>query len=85
MNSNYQKAIDEMLKGINFRIEAVAKKYGTQNYDGFIVGQNGDKWEVRFNGEAHTIPQYGNISTPSVGKTVKVFVPQGNMNLAYFI
>lgn len=85
MNSNYQKAIDEMLKGVNFRIEAVAKKYGTQNYNGLIVAQSDDKWEIRFNGETHILPQYGNISVPAIGKVVKVFVPQGNMNLAYFI
>ena len=57
----------------------------TKIYDGVIVSNNGDgRWNIRYNGEVHPVRSYGNAN-PSVDQMVKVFVPQGNQNLAWFL
>ena len=57
----------------------------TKIYDGVIVSNNGDgRWNIRYNGEVHSVRSYGNAN-PTVDQMVKVFVPQGNQNLAWFI
>lgn len=57
----------------------------TKIYDGVIVSNNGDgRWNIRYNGEVHPVRSYGNAS-PTVDQMVKVFVPQGNQNLAWFL
>lgn len=84
MENENKKAIEELFKSFSFFIQEALKSV-TSNYDGVIVseGING-KWNVRFNGETHAISHYGDFE-PKIGKMVKVFIPNGNMSIAYFI
>lgn len=86
MNNNLENqiALDAMIRGIQQFVTSYVDSITTKIYDGIVTGQNGDKWDVKYNGKVHTIPLYGNNS-PSVGKVVKVYIPQGNPNLTYFI
>ena len=84
MQESYKGAVEEMLKGIAYLLEDVAK-HTTQCYDGIIVKQaNGGKWTVQFNGEKHDLKPYGNVA-PTINRMVKVIIPQGNMSVAFFI
>lgn len=83
MNNDYEKAANEIIRSFDYMVKLLQK--ATLNYDGFIISSNIDgTWNVRYNGEVHAIPSYGSIR-PAVNMMVKVFVPQGNQNLAYFI
>lgn len=84
MNDMNQQAIEVLLKGINTMIEDVIKNT-TKIYNGQVVSQDSvNKWNVKYNGNTYSIPQYGNFPV-KVGKIVKVFVPQGNVNLSFFM
>lgn len=84
MQSDNQIVVNEMLKGIQFLLDELLKQT-TKVYDGLITETNSDgTWSVRYNGESHALKPYGSIS-PAVGSVVKVVVPQGNQNLAYFM
>lgn len=81
-----REATEEMLKGFKYMLDLLYAKT-TLNHDGLIVSSEANasgKWDVRFNGEVHALKPYGAI-VPAKNMIVKVFVPQGNMSLAYFI
>lgn len=83
MDEMNQEAVQAMLEGFNLLLkEAISNT--TKIYDGFVVGQNGTNWNVRYNGQVHSIKQYGDNQVKA-GKIVKVFIPQGNANLTFFI
>lgn len=83
MDEMNQEAVQAMLEGFNLLLkEAISNT--TKIYDGFVVSQNGTNWNVRYNGQIHSIKQYGDNQVKT-GKIVKVFVPQGNANLTFFI
>lgn len=80
-----QDAIEEIIRGITWMVQESIKNCITNSYDGLILSQaNDNKWNVQYNGKTHSIPPYGSV-VPSIGKMVKVIVPQGNQSLAYFI
>ena len=82
---DFAKAVNEIIRGIKYRIDDSIRKSTTKIYDGVIVSNNNDgRWNIRYNGETHPVKPYGSI-TPAVDMMVKVFVPQGNQNLAFFI
>lgn len=82
--SDYQKAIQEILKGVRYIVNQ-AMSNTTKCYNGIILSQASDgKWNVKFNGETHELKPYGSI-IPSIGSVVKVFIPQNNMSLAFFM
>lgn len=85
-NETMQKALDEILRGVQYLIDQAIKENTFRGYNGIITSSAsiGDTWNVIVNGKSYILPHYGS-NTPVVGQTVKVFVPQGNMNLAYFI
>ncbi len=84
MQDNREQVIQEILKSFQFLVNETLK-YNTKIYDGMIISKaNETSWEVRYNGENHILKQYGNAAI-DVGKTVKVFIPQGNQSLAYFM
>lgn len=84
MQNDYQSAIKEILKGVAYLLAESAKQ-NTQCYDGIIIGDNGNgKWNVKYNGETHSLKPYGSI-VPAIGKMVKVVIPQGNTSVAFFI
>lgn len=80
----YQSAWNEILRAVDYMIEQKLRGNGTANYNGIVQAANSDgTYNVQFNGEVKALKSYG--STPSVNDMVKVFVPQNNYNLAYFI
>lgn len=83
MDEMNQKAVQAMLEGFNLLLKEAINNT-TKIYDGFVIGQNGTNWNVRYNGQVHSIKQYGDNQV-KVGKIVKVFIPQGNANLTFFI
>lgn len=79
-----QGAISVILKSVDYLIEKRMSKT-TKIYDGVIVSNNNDgKWNIQYNGKVHAVKPYGSI-VPAVGTVVKVFVPQNNQALAFFI
>ena len=83
-NINNDFVINEMLKSIHYMIEKAVQNT-TKIYEGIVVSQSeGGRWNVKYNGETHSINSYGNM-TIQTGKVVKIIVPQGNQNLAFFI
>lgn len=83
-NNTLWDAIQEIIRSCQVMITESVKKT-TKVYDGLIVSNAGDKqWNVRYNGENHTVKQYGTVSYLQ-GSSVKVFVPQGNQNLAFIM
>ena len=83
MDNLNQEAIDQILKSCQYLI-ANALKNTTKVYDGFVLSQSGTKWNVMYNNETHAITCYGSTA-PTLNTQVKVFVPQGNQALAWFI
>lgn len=83
MDEMNQEAVQAMLEGFNLLLKEAINNT-TKIYDGFVVDQNGTNWNVRYNGQVHSIKQYGDNQV-KVGKIVKVFIPQGNANLTFFI
>lgn len=78
------KAVDQIIKSVQVMIQKVRKE-STKIYNGIVVSNNGDgRWNIRYNGEVHAVRLYGE-TPPMIDSTVKVFVPQGNQNLAWFI
>ena len=83
MDEMNQEAVQAMLDGFNLLLkEAISNT--TKIYEGFVISQDGANWNVRYNGQVHSIKQYGDNQVKT-GKIVKVFVPQGNANLTFFI
>lgn len=83
MEEKNQQAVQALLSGINELLKEVERN-STKIYNGVVIRQNGSEWDVQYNGKVHTIPLYG-TNTPKVGRVVKVFIPQGNANLTFFI
>mgnify|MGYP003613175639 CR=1 FL=1 len=79
---NHLQTVYERLDYILLFKEAISNT--TKIYDGFVIGQNGTNWNVRYNGQVHSIKQYGD-NPVKAGKIVKVFIPQGNANLTFFM
>lgn len=79
-----QDAINAIIQGISQMIDNFNSKT-TKIYEGIIVSQaDSGKWNISYNGKTHAVKPYGSV-TPSVNLMVKVIVPQGNQNLAFFI
>lgn len=81
-----QEAIEVMLSGIYSMCQQLLKNT-TLVYDGIVVSDIADssgKWQIKYNGKTHSVKPYGSI-IPSKGKMVKVFLPQGNQALSFFI
>lgn len=82
-NEQCKEAADSLVSSIGYMI-GEANKLNTQIYNGVITAVSGGSYTILINGKTFTIPLYGSFSH-SVNDVVKVFVPQGNMNLAFFI
>ena len=77
-------AIEEIIRSVKYMIKDFSKNI-TQIYDGIVISaaQN-NKWNIQYNGETHAVKLYG-TNTPSIGDRVKVFIPQGNQSVAFFM
>lgn len=78
MDENKQ-ALNELTRSIEYLIDQKLNQC-VRIFDGFVL-PNG---KIRINGKEYSIKQYGN-SALEANSCVKVFVPEGNMNLAFFI
>lgn len=78
-----QDAVKQLIRGVKYIVHQIVDKSSTQVYDGIVLSEatNG-KWNVQYNGKTHAIKPYK--ITPTASAMVKVFVPQGNQNLAFF-
>lgn len=82
--AEWQGAIQQIVKGISQMVEDKLSKT-TKIYDALVIKNNNDgTWNLQYNGNIHAVKPYGTVS-PTIGKTVKVFIPQGNQNLSFFI
>lgn len=85
IHEEYQKAVNEIIQGVGILMQSLLYHNTTKIYNGLIVSSNTDgTWNIQYNGETHAMPSYGSI-TPAVNMMVKVFIPQGNQNLAFFM
>lgn len=82
-NEEYKRVIEEIAKSVLYIVEQ-SNASQTKIYSGIILGESSGVYSVSLNGKTYTIPHYGDFSH-SVNDVVKVFVPQNNMNLAFFI
>lgn len=81
-----QEALDALLSGVYYMCKSMVENT-TLIYDGIITSKSADaqgKWTVKYNNKTHAIKPYGTI-VPSFGKMVKIFIPQGNQALAFFM
>lgn len=76
----YNECIQEMARSFQYMIDQNSND--TKIYDGVVVSISGG-YTVKFNGREHKMKQFGS-GTVKVGSMVKVFIPQNNMNLAFF-
>ena len=84
-NQEANSALEEMIKSIIFLVQDNIKQNTTKIYNGIILSNNNDgRWNIQYNGEIHPVKPYGSIQ-PSINSIVKVIVPQGNQNLAFFM
>ena len=81
---DWQGAISQIVKGISQMIDNKISKT-TKIYSGQVLSKNADgSYNVKYNGQTHAIMPY-KMTDSETGIIVKVFVPQGNQNLAFFI
>lgn len=82
-NSRYQDAVKSLANSIKYMIEQYMGQT-TKIYTGQLTAYNGSVGTISMNGRTYTINQYGGL-THNAGDIVKVFIPEGNMNTAFFI
>ena len=72
----------EILEAIEILIQA-ALKNTTKIYTCIVKDSSGGRCTVLLNGEEHIVKFYGD--TPTVNLAYPLFVPQGNLSLAFVI
>lgn len=82
-DKEFREAVEQIARSFDYMLEQ-KDNASTKIFNGILIQLNDDLGTVKINGKQYIIPQYGNFQH-SVNTTVKVFVPQGNMNLAFFI
>lgn len=77
-------ALKQIVKSIQYLVNQ-SKLETTKIYSGFVLSdEGGGKYKVKVNDIEKVLPLYG-TNTIAVNNTVKVFVPQGNYNLAFIM
>lgn len=81
---NESDALKEIIKSIQYLVNQ-SKLQSTRIYSGFVLSsEGGGKYKVKVNDVEKVLPLYG-TNTVAVHSNVKVFVPQGNYNLAFIM
>lgn len=87
MADNIQRqssAVNKIIQGIYKMLDDYCKNYSTMIYSGIVIADNSDgTWNVQYNGEVHAMKPYK--TSPTVGEMVKIFIPNGNQNLSFFM
>lgn len=81
--NKYKEAIQTIMQSVKYMIDT-KMAHTTKIYDGLILSINGTNANIRINGKDYVVPSYG-LLEHNANQIVKVFVPQGNMNLAFYI
>ena len=74
---------NEILDAIEIIVDKQTKEQTTQIYPGICKSVSGNSCVMSINGRDNTVQFYG--STPTVGTIYRVFVPNGNMSMAFII
>lgn len=84
-NDMNQSALNEIVRVVRYIANNFFENNSTKIYDGVVLSQaDNGKWNIRYNNKTHAVKQYGSGSI-SKGQMVKVFIPQGNQNLSFFM
>lgn len=78
-NNLYKETVDEIARSVAYMLQQQSLG-NTQIYNGILINFN----SVKVNDKVYSLSQYGGL-THQINDVVKVFIPQGNMNLAFFI
>ena len=74
---------NELLDAIEIIVDKKVRENTTQIYPGICKSVSGSSCVMSINGKDNTIQFYGSI--PTVGAIYRVFVPSGNMSMAFAI
>ena len=74
---------NEILDAIEIIVDKKIRENTVQIYPGVCKGVIGNSCVMFINGRDNTVQFYG--STPTVGTIYRVFVPNGNMSMAFII
>ena len=74
---------NEILDAIEIVADKKIREQTTQIYPGICKSVNGNSCVMSINGKDNTVQFYG--SAPNVGAIYRVFVPYGNMSMAFII
>ena len=74
---------NEILDAIEIIVDKKIRENTAQIYPGICKSVNGNTCVMSVNGKNNTVQFYG--STPAVGSIYRVFVPDGNMSMAFII
>ena len=74
---------NEILDAIEIIVDKKIRENTAQIYPGVCKSISGNTCVMSVNGKNNTVQFYG--STPAVGSIYRVFVPNGNMSMAFII
>ena len=74
---------NEILDAIEIIVDKKIRDISAQIYPGVCKSVSGNSCVMSINGKDNTIQFYGSI--PTVGSIYRVFVPDGNMSMAFII
>ena len=75
--------VNEILDAIEIIVDKKVRDTSAQIYPGVCKSVSGNTCVMSINGKNNTVQFYG--STPTVGTIYRVFVPNGNMSMAFII
>ena len=75
--------VNEILDAIEIIVDKKVRDISAQIYPGVCKSVSGNSCVMSINGRNNTVQFYG--STPTVGSIYRVFVPNGNMSMAFII
>ena len=75
--------VNEILDAIEIIVDKKVRDISAQIYPGVCKSVSGNSCVMSINGKDNTIQFYGSI--PTVGAIYRVFVPSGNMSMAFII
>lgn len=74
---------NELLDAIEIIVRQVVEENTAKIYTGICKSVYTGSCKIMINGKDNTVKSYG--GTPVVGETYRVFVPSGNMSMAFII
>ena len=75
--------VNEILDAVEIIVDKKVRDISAQIYPGVCKSVSGNSCVMSINGRNNTVQFYG--STPIVGSIYRVFVPNGNMSMAFII